>query len=224
VALVAVALLSLFDLGARLPALVEWVDSLGWAGPPLFVLLHAASVVVLLPGVLFPIAAGYLFGWGFGSILSVFGKVIGATIAFQLARAAKGRTAPERAQRALARYPLLQKIDHGLSHQGWRLVALIRMIPVIPFKLSNYLFGWTRFTLSQYVLGTALGAIPFSLTNAYVGDLAARLGGAPSEAQGTGPPWLWAAVGLIAVGAALMVTRRALHILQRATERDRTDR
>ncbi|HVS65485.1 MAG TPA: TVP38/TMEM64 family protein [Thermoanaerobaculia bacterium] len=220
--LVAIAALSALELGDRLPELVERVRALGWAGPPLFVLLHAISVVVLLPGVLFPVTAGVLFGWTLGAVLSVAGKALGATVAFQLARAAKGRVAPERARRALSRYPLLQRIDQGLSHQGWRLVALVRMIPIIPFKLSNYLFGWTRFTLRDYVLGTLIGVIPFSLSNAYLGSLAAGLaGGAPDGAPDggvVGTPWLWAAIGLTATAAALVATRRALHILERATE------
>jgi len=218
--LVAIAALSALELGDRLPELVERVRALGWAGPPLFVLLHAISVVVLLPGVLFPVTAGFLFGWSLGALLSVAGKALGATVAFQLARAAKGRVAPERARRALARYPLLQSIDQGLSHQGWRLVALIRMIPVIPFKLSNYLFGWTRFTLGDYVVGTVIGVIPFSLSNAYLGSLAAGLAGGAADDGVTGPPWLWAAIGLTATAAALVTTRRALHILERATEDD----
>ncbi|HVS13346.1 MAG TPA: VTT domain-containing protein [Thermoanaerobaculia bacterium] len=219
-ALVASVGVLVVDLGPRLAGLVARVDSLGWAGPPLFVLLHAVAVVVLLPGVLFPVAAGFLFGWALGSALSVAGKVVGAVLAFQLARAAKGRVEPERARRALARYPLLQRIDQGLSAQGWRLVALIRMIPVIPFKLSNYLFGWTRFSLRDYLLGTLLGVIPYSVVNAYLGSLAAELGAATTRAGVGGPSWVWAAVGLAATVAALLVTRRALHILRLATRRD----
>jgi uncharacterized membrane protein YdjX (TVP38/TMEM64 family) len=193
---------------------------LGWLGPPLFVLLHTVAVVVLLPGVLFPLAAGFLFGWPLGSVLSAAGKLAGALIAFQVARAAKGRVAPEKARRALARYPVLQRIDQGLSDQGWRLVALIRMIPIIPFKLSNYLFGWTRFTFRDYLLGTLLGVVPYSVVNAYLGSLASSLGAAPGDRGVSGPSWLWGAIGLVATVAALLVTRRALRILRQATRRD----
>ena len=218
-ALVALAALWLLDLGPRLPLLVEDVHSLGWAGPPLFVLLHTIAVVVLLPGVLFPIAAGFLYGWTLGAMLSVLGKVLGATAAFHLARAARARVAPERAQRALARYPLLQQVDRRLGEHGWRLVALIRMIPIIPFKLSNYLFGWTRFSFGDFLLGTLLGVVPYSLSNAYLGSLAGGLGHAGAGGRDA-PAWIWAAVGLVATVAALMLTRRALHILEQATASD----
>jgi len=52
---------------------------------------------------------------------------------------------------------------------------LSRLVPFFPFKLSNYFFGLTRFSLRGLVFGTLVGIIPFSVHNVYLGAIAADL-------------------------------------------------
>ena len=191
--------------------LFEWIGSLGPLAPVLYVLLHALAVVLLIPGLLFPVGAGFLFGVGLGAVCSIAGKVLGAWIAFSLSR----YFLQGRAREFLAEHPTLETLDRNLPEQGWKAVLLVRLVPVIPFKLSNYLFGLTRFRKRDVLIGTTLGAVPFSLLNAYIGSAAAnvtRLGA--STQPRTQFEWIVWGVGLLVATAAalgiMVMARRAL--------------
>jgi uncharacterized membrane protein YdjX (TVP38/TMEM64 family) len=222
-ALVAVALMLFLLLRGQLGHLLAWVDGLGWAAAPLFVLLFSLEVVILLPGIVFPLAAGFFFGWAEGTLLSVLGKLVGSTCAFLLARRLLGRGALSvRARERLGRSPRLRLLAEALPRGGWRTVALVRLVPLIPFKLSNYLFGWSQVRLRDFVLGTLIGTVPYSLSNAYLGSTVAGRGvgelGAARTAAATSPAhwWISASVALVASAAAIAVARRALRALRAA--------
>ncbi len=53
-----------------------------------------------------------------------------------------------------------------MEQGGWRAVAGLRLIPVIPHSLANYALGLTRLPLGAYALGSLLGQLP--MTIAYV--------------------------------------------------------
>ena len=55
------------DINESMRALGDWIDDLGWWAPPLFIAIHALAVVTLIPGAVFPLMAGFLFGPAFGA-------------------------------------------------------------------------------------------------------------------------------------------------------------
>ncbi len=170
-----VPLLLLAEPEAALVRLLAQVEALGWAAPLAFVILHAMAVVLLLPGMLFPLAAGLLFGVAWGTLVSVAGKVLGSVGAVMLARRISSADSVERSRLAFQRHSRLERFASGLDHHGWRTVVLVRLMPLIPFKLSSYVLAWTRLRLRDIAIGTAIGAIPYSLLNAYLGSLGANL-------------------------------------------------
>jgi uncharacterized membrane protein YdjX (TVP38/TMEM64 family) len=118
-------------------------------------------------------------------------------------------------------------LAEAVPRGGWRTVALVRLVPLIPFKLSNYVFGWSRVPLRDFVLGTLVGVVPYSLANAYLGSAAAgrTLGELSAARSGTpASPAQWgisAAVALVASAAAVAVARRALSVLSAAGSEER---
>jgi uncharacterized membrane protein YdjX (TVP38/TMEM64 family) len=228
-ALVMVALVLFLVHRGQVETLLAWVDGFGWAAAPLFVLLYSIEVVVLLPGIVFPLAAGFFFGWGEGTLLSMLGKLLGSVSAFLLARrvlAGGGVSARARARlQRSKRWKLLVSVllTDALPRGGWRTVALVRLVPLVPFKLSNYLFGWSEVRLRDFVIGTLLGTIPFSLANAYLGSAAAGRGlGVFGVARSAGPAsaarwWISGAVAVVASVAAVVVARHALRVLRAAS-------
>lgn len=211
-----VGVLVLFDLDEQVLRLLRWLDGLGWRAPLLFILLMAAVVVLLLPGVLFTTGAGFVFGVAEGTIVVVLGTTLGSLIAFLLGRHLLG----PRAQGWLRRHGRLAGVGEALAGEGWRVVLLTRLIPFFPSKLSNYLFGVLPFSLRDFGLGTFLGIIPYSLHNVYLGSLAA---GVAELAAGTSTrtPWQWAlyGLGLVAVVVAVVYLGRvARQGLARYTE------
>ncbi|MEM1246626.1 MAG: TVP38/TMEM64 family protein [Acidobacteriota bacterium] len=215
--IVLITLVSTVDLGSQLDRLVKRVEELGPWAPVLFLLLHAGAVVTLVPGILFPLGAGFLFGVGGGTALSVLGKVTGSALSFLIARYLLQGLFPAWSERFRDGHPGFRKLLEGLPRGGWKTVLQIRLVPLIPFKVSSYLFGWTDFRFRDYVLGTAIATIPFSLLNAYLGSVAADLTQLRERALPETPTeWSLYLGGLaLSVLACWFLVRRARELLSR---------
>lgn len=212
---VAAILALLIHLGAHewILQLLEWFDTHGAWAALLFVVLMAAVVVLVLPGVLFTTGAGFVFGVVKGSIYVVVGTTLGATLAFLIARHLFG----QRARRFVMAHARLRLVSHELTPHGWKIVLLTRLIPFFPSKISNYFFGLTPFSLRGYVGGSLLGFIPFSVTSVYVGSLAADIGTLGVRNVGRTPlEWGLYGAGFVAtVAVALYLNRLARRALAR---------
>ena len=173
IAFVGVILAILYALGIHEQVLVmlQWFEAQAPWAAVLFVLLMTITVLALLPGVLFTTGAGFVFGVVEGTVYVVTGTVLGSSLAFLIARHLLGGRAKEFVM-ARAR---LRLVSNELTPHGWKIVLLTRLIPFFPGKLSNYFFGLTRFSFRGFVGGTAIGLIPFSLHNVYLGSIAADL-------------------------------------------------
>jgi hypothetical protein len=108
----------------------------GWA-PAGFVASFALATVLFVPGSLFGLAGGALFGPVWGTVWNLAGATLGATLAFLAARyVASDWVARKTAGR------LGQLLD-GVQAEGWRFVALTRLVPLVPLNLLNSALGLT---------------------------------------------------------------------------------
>lgn len=142
------------DAGLDLDAVREFVADSGRIAPVLFVLTYATLTVALVPGAILTTTGGLLFGIAAGSILTIIGATLGATTAFLIARAT-GRDAVDRL--ASGR---VATVDQWVGQRGFLAVFSMRIVPLIPFNVSNYAAGVTAIRLRDFVLGTSLGIIP----------------------------------------------------------------
>lgn len=223
IAFVAVLLLVLYAFGVHqeVVRLLEWFEARGaWAGV-LFILIMALVMIFLLPGVLFTTGAGFVFGVVEGTVYVVAGTVLGGAAAFLIARHLFGTWA----RSFITSRDRLNLVDEGLAPHGWKIVLLTRLIPFFPSKLSNYLFGLTRFSFGGFVAGCTLGYIPFSLHNVYLGSLAADLSTLGVRESGRTPlEWAVYGAGFVAtVVAVLYLNRLARRSLARYTRKDEAD-
>ena len=93
---------------------------------------------------------------------------------------------------------LLKKTDEALEREGWKYVMTLRMMPITPFPLLNYLFGLTKIRYRTYILSSLAGLSPEMVLYVLLGDAAgtAAAGGAGS---GKTVAWLFAVAGLFAL-------------------------
>jgi uncharacterized membrane protein YdjX (TVP38/TMEM64 family) len=145
--------------------------------PAIFVLGHVVASLLFVPRSLLAVVAGLLFGSVGGIAWATVGSTLGSLAGFLLARYVNsGLIEPERLPKL---GPLLVKAEAG----GWRAVAMIRLIPVIPHPVTNYGLGLTRLPLSSYIWGSIVGQAPVTL--AYV-----EFGAAGNDAMSGGANWL----------------------------------
>jgi uncharacterized membrane protein YdjX (TVP38/TMEM64 family) len=182
---------------------------LGDVGPFIFAAIYAAGVVTFVPAAPMTLVAGIVYGWR-AIPLVLIAAMIGALIAFVIARyLARGRV-----ERYLKRDERMQAVDKAIGTDGWKICALLRMSPLIPFNLQNYLFGVTRIKFWPYVLSTFLGSIPGTLVFVYLGA-----GGRAVWASEDGGPLRWTLfiIGVIATfWASWILAKRAKERLSRA--------
>lgn len=186
------------SLQAYILELLRWVETRGAEAILWILLLQALVVVLAIPGPFFTIAAGFLFGlWG-GLAVAVAAATLGAAASYGLAQFFPR----ERVLAWSRRRKPLRVLEDFVREGGWKVVLATRLIPLFPFKLSNYFFGWMRFPFAPFLAGTFLGIIPMTLVSVSVGSLASDMASVmdPSGSARTG--WIVSLCGL-AVGLVL---------------------
>jgi len=128
-------------------------------------------MLLVLPGFPFTLAAGFLFGVVEGTFCVFVGTVAGGSLAFFSGR----YLFHDRLTKALEQKPRVRRFVDAMAQEGWRFVMFTRMVPMFPFKLSNYAFGATEISYRQFALGMSAGIVPLIATNVYAGSLLGNL-------------------------------------------------
>lgn len=152
------------------------VDAAGPWGPAVFMALYALATALFVPGVVFGLAGGALFGPVWGSLWNLLGATLGAAAAFLLARYMAGAWVRSRAGGAAKR------VVEGVEAEGWRFVALTRLVPLVPFNLLNYVLGLTRIDFGRYVVASLVCMIPGTVAYTWLGHAGTAALGGESDA------------------------------------------
>jgi uncharacterized membrane protein YdjX (TVP38/TMEM64 family) len=160
--LVGIALLALAGIALG-DELATWVAGLGIWAPIGFVLLYSISTIAVIPGGIFDVVGGAVFGPYLGTLLDLVGGSLGAALAFLVARYVARDWLEARAG------PRLQGIMRSVDAEGWRFVAFVRLVPIFPYNIVNYLFGLTHIPFHHYVLATVLFMAPSTIAYTFLG-------------------------------------------------------
>lgn len=175
----------------------SWVAHAGVGGIFIFIGVYALATVLLAPGSILTIGAGFAFGLWKGFLAVSAGSTLGAALAFLVARF----IARDRVEAIVKRNKKFRRIDNAIGKQGATLIFLLRLSPVIPFNLSNYFYGLTSVKFGPYVLASWIGMIPGTFLYVYIGTAsqAAVFATTGGEAVKRGwQYWTFTSVGLIA--------------------------
>jgi len=213
-----VALIRVFPFGQAIGAGTAWIEGLGFWGPLVYGLIYAVATVLFVPGSIFTVTAGAIFGLGTGFLTAWLGSTIGAMSAFLAGRYAARKKVTEIARR----YPKFDAIDRAVGEGSWKIVALMRMSPVIPFNLQNYLYGLTRIRFWPCFFATWFGMIPGTFLFVYIGRIAGAV--VAGERERTFWEWIMLVVGLLATAVVTVyVTLLAKRQLNKTTELEDDD-
>jgi uncharacterized membrane protein YdjX (TVP38/TMEM64 family) len=212
-------------IGDYLMRFVEWCNGLGVWAPIVVVLAYVAACILFLPGSVFTVGSGFIFGVVKGAVVVSIGSTLGASAAFLV-----GRTiARKRIEKMVEGKPKFAAIDRAVEKEGFKFVFLTRLSPLFPFNLLNYAFGLTKVPFWKYVLGSWIGMLPATIVYVYVGsglqDFVAVGAGAARERTTAETVLFWVGLAITVVIVAF-VTRIARRALRDATPEvvDREDR
>jgi uncharacterized membrane protein YdjX (TVP38/TMEM64 family) len=145
------------------PRIIQWLKTLGWLAPVLFLVLYGLATILFLPTLVLTLAGGALFGPVLGTLLNLLGASIGAAGSFYISRyfmfgwiASKNNS-------------LINQLILKADQRGWQFVALLRLLPIIPFNIVNFSLGMTRIKFSHYIITTIIFLIPAEIIFTYCG-------------------------------------------------------
>ncbi len=147
--------LSFLPVAQWVKAFADWIRHLGLAGAFIFIGVYALGAVLFLPGAIFTIAAGLVYGIAGGTAVALAGATLGAGLAFLVARYLVRGRIEEFAQKNRR----FGAIDNAIGEEGWKIVGLLRLSPLIPFNVSNYFYGLTSIGFWPYLIASGCGHV-----------------------------------------------------------------
>ncbi len=135
-----------------------------WAPVAYTVIYVVSAPIPFMTVVLSPIS-GLLFGTLWGSVLVICIATFSSLIPFNLARQlgrewVESKIKGERLQEIYAR---------SEGQGGFVFILMLRLVPVLPWEIQNYVAGLTKVRLATYLIATPLGIIPGSVALVLLG-------------------------------------------------------
>ena len=130
-----------------------------------FLAIYALSTAFSLPfGAIMTISGGWLFGIWIGSSLTIIGATIGASTLFLATRYALREVMVARAGARL------QQFEAGFNRHSTSYLLVMRLIPIFPFFLVNFLPALIGVKFRTYALTTLIGIAPGTFVYAGLGN------------------------------------------------------
>lgn len=215
-----IAAAAYFDVRQLLGSALEFIRSLGSAGPAAFILIYTAATVLFIPGSVLTLGAGAIFGVVWGSVYVSLASTLGAALAFLIGRHFTRAMVEHR----ISGHPKFSAVDRAVGQEGWTVVFLTRLSPIFPFNLLNYAFGLTSVSFTSYIIASWLGMMPGTVMYVYLGSLAgeiAELAAGSGERQRSAWEWALYSVGLLAtIWVTVVVTKAAGRALEEKTDNE----
>ncbi len=209
IALIVVALLVIIralPVDRAIDLLKSRVDGLGVWGPLALGAAYVVAALAFFPGSALTLTAGAVFGLAWGTVTVSLASTTAAALAFLIAR----YLARDKVTKQAQRYPKFKAIDGAIGAGGWKIIAMLRLSPAMPFSLGNYLFGLTAIRFWPYVLASWLFMLPGTFMFVYLGHIGTEgLRSAAGAERGRAPAeWALLGVGLLATVAVSVYVAR----------------
>jgi len=195
-------------------AVQQRVSQWGVWGAFCYPFLFAICNVLLLPGGILCVGAGFFFGLWWGFFIVFVGNAIGAAISFAISRWLATRWF----RRWFAHNAALRALAPAVEREGWKIIFLSQLHPLFPTSLLNYLYGLTRIPFLTYMLWASIGRAPGLFLYVYLGTLGQY---GMNLAKGRSHPrvveyWIWGGAFVVTALLLMVMSRIALQAVQRA--------
>jgi uncharacterized membrane protein YdjX (TVP38/TMEM64 family) len=195
---------------------VHWmqiIQAAGWTGYLMFIALYAACCVFFIPASFLTFAAGAVWGFWGGMALVLTGNGLGSVFCLLITR----YLFHDWAEKHFRRNRKLRAVAEAAQHDGWKIVFLTRLSPVMPYSLINYALGLTNLSAWRFLAATEVGSIPATAIYIYLGTLMGSLATIRSDMHSHGPlRWALQGGGLIVT---ILVTIYVTHLASKALQK-----
>lgn len=150
------------------------IQSYGKDASFIYIVLFSILPIFFFPVPILAIAAGISFGLLEGVIFTIIGAMINSSIMFIMAKKFAKNKVIEIFKTKISKkwYDKLTNIE---KNNGFLIIFLMRLLPIAPYNVINYLSGLTEISFLKYSLATFLGIIPGTFVFLNVGDKAINI-------------------------------------------------
>jgi uncharacterized membrane protein YdjX (TVP38/TMEM64 family) len=183
-------------------AVSDYLIGYGAWGPMALAAAQLLQVLVaVIPGHVFLIAAGYVYGFWPGLILNMICIVAASQLGFALARWT-GRPVVDR----LVDKKTLDKWYAIGEKQGFMFFTIAFVLPMFPTDMMNFVAGLTGIRGTQFLAANILGRLPSAIMLTMIGAYGIRFA-----------PWHWVVIGVFAA-VVYIVGRTVVHRIEKRHE------
>lgn len=196
----------LTDPKGTLQGLIEGIRELGPEGVVYFGLLYFLAECLAVPATPLTLSAGYLFGITEGVLVVLLAGVAASMVGFVIGK----NFLRSWVEGVLEENPKLRKLDKAIGEQGFKLLCLVRLSPIFPFALSNYVYGASSINFSSFLWGTLIGFTPGTIGYVYTG----MVGNEIMFGNGSQPWYVYGGGLVVLLGLLKLVTDVASGIVE----------
>lgn len=216
-----------------LKSFLGWVEDNPVLGAIAFAGVYVFTTVCFIPGSLLTLGAGLVFGRalgvGLGIVVGSLAVLVGATLGSVLAFLLGRFVLQKQAQVLFDKFKVLTAVNRAIESQGLKLVILLRLSPIVPFSVFNYVMAVTGVSFRDYFLG-CVGFIPGTVAFVFIGTMASGLLGdsedeeeSTDSSNGTVQLIVLIVGGIATVLAVIMVSVYSKRALNKVLEEDRLE-
>ncbi|XRB17198.1 hypothetical protein RI054_14g70430 [Pseudoscourfieldia marina] len=133
--------------------LLKQIEGMGMWGPLVYVCLYTILELLCVPCIPLTMTAGAIFGVPLAVALVAIGSTIAGVLAYTISK----NLFRDSFSKLLSRFPSWEAIDRAIGRDGFKVLFLLRLSPLIPQATANYLYGLSSIKLVPYATATFLG-------------------------------------------------------------------
>ncbi|NJR47567.1 MAG: TVP38/TMEM64 family protein [Hyellaceae cyanobacterium CSU_1_1] len=131
-----------------------WLETMGVFAPVIYIVLYTVGTLLILPSTPLNLTGGAIFGIWWGTLWTTLAALVAAIATFAFTRTI-GR---ELVTQKLAGH--WRAVDAEIRQGGLFYLFAIRLLPIIPYGIVNFVAGLTSIKFKDYLIGTLLGTLP----------------------------------------------------------------
>lgn len=149
-----------------------WLETMGVFAPVIYIVLYTAGTLLILPSTPLNLAGGAIFGIWWGTLWTTLAALVAAIASFAFTRTIGRKLVT---QKLAGRWCT---VDAKIRQGGLFYLFAIRLLPIIPCGIVNFVAGLTSIKFKDYLIGTLLGTLPgvlpFVMMGAGITELSQR--------------------------------------------------
>lgn len=150
--------------GLNIHKFLEYLEGMGTIATIVYLGMYVIKpIFIVIPSNILALGAGIVFGPIKGFLLTMVGFWISGTIAFYIARFlgkdfVEGIIGDK-----------LMKLDKNMEKNGFKILFLLRLPPVLPYDPLSYACGLTKIRYRDFILASVIGVVPETICYSIIG-------------------------------------------------------